>query len=104
VQGLKRPGLQKEYRVTTQFAIHEFGKALVATVLRKAREAQGLRPRLERIERVSMVPRGRYFCPARSHVPLHLIWSMSCIVITKSSVPAAEPALDWLHARSRHSK
>lgn len=47
------------FRVSQQFAIHEMGKALVATVLRQAREAQGLKPRLERVERVSIVPRGR---------------------------------------------
>ena len=45
--------------VSKQFAIHEMGKALVATVVRQARESQGLKPRLERVERVSMVPRGR---------------------------------------------
>ena len=47
------------FRVSKQFAIHEMGKALVATVLRQTREAEGLKPRLERVERVSIVPRGR---------------------------------------------
>jgi hypothetical protein len=51
--------MPKTFRVSGQFAAHEVGKALVATVLRQARELQGLKPRLERVERVSMVPRGR---------------------------------------------
>jgi len=59
MQGLRRPGMQKTYRMSRTFAIHEAGKALVATVLRLNREQQGLKPRLERVERVSMVPRGR---------------------------------------------
>ena len=59
MQGLRRPGMQKTYQMSKSFAIHEVGKALVATVLRLNRERQGLKPRLERVERVSMVPRGR---------------------------------------------
>ncbi|CAL8467968.1 g7506 [Coccomyxa elongata] len=59
LQGLRRPSMPATFRVSKQFAIHEMGKALVATVLRQAREAQGLKPRLERVERVSIVPRGR---------------------------------------------
>lgn len=59
VQGLRRPPMPPTYRVMQQFAIHEIGKAVVATVLRQAREQQGLKPRLERVERVSIVPRGR---------------------------------------------
>ena len=51
--------MQKTYQMSRSFAIHEVGKALVATVLRLNRERQGLKPRLERVERVSMVPRGR---------------------------------------------
>ena len=43
-----------------RFAIHETGKALVASLLRRADIAAGQRPQLERIERVSMIPRGRY--------------------------------------------
>ena len=58
-QGLRRPGMPRGFWVSRQFAVHEFGKALVATLLRQARERQGLKPRLERVERVSMVPRGR---------------------------------------------
>ncbi|KAK9909403.1 hypothetical protein WJX75_001741 [Coccomyxa subellipsoidea] len=59
LQGLRRPSMPVTFRVSKQFAIHEMGKALVATVVRQARESQGLKPRLERVERVSMVPRGR---------------------------------------------
>ena len=59
VQGLRRPGMPKTFSISRSFAIHEAGKALVATVLRLNRERQGLKPRLERVERVSMVPRGR---------------------------------------------
>jgi hypothetical protein len=54
--------------VAKQFAIHEFGKALMATLLRQSRATQGLRPRLERVERVSMVPRGR--CAPELPTPL----------------------------------
>ena len=68
-QGLRRPAMPATFRVAAQFAIHEMGKALVATVLRKAREAEGLKPRLERVERVSMVPRGR--CGADPGPRLH---------------------------------
>ena len=59
VQGLRRPGMPKTFQMSQSFAIHEVGKALVATVMRQDRERQGLKPRLERVERVSMVPRGR---------------------------------------------
>ena len=52
--------MPRDFKICKAFAIHEAGKALVATVLRLDRERQGLRPRLERVERVSMVPRGRY--------------------------------------------
>ena len=63
VQGLRRPGMPKSFSISRSFAIHEAGKALVATVLRQDRERQGLKPRLERVERVSMVPRGRQAPP-----------------------------------------
>lgn len=59
VQGLRRPGMPKSFQMSQAFAIHEVGKALVATVMRLDRERLGLKPRLERVERVSMVPRGR---------------------------------------------
>ena len=59
MQGLRRPGMPKTFQMSQSFAIHEVGKALVATVMRQDRERQGLKPRLERVERVSMVPRGR---------------------------------------------
>ena len=65
LQGLRRPSMPKSFRVSGQFAAHEVGKALVATVLRRAREDAGLRPRLERVERVSMVPRGRCAPPPK---------------------------------------
>ena len=52
--------MPRDFKICKAFAIHEVGKALVATVMRLDREHQGLRPRLERVERVSMVPRGRY--------------------------------------------
>lgn len=68
VQGLRRPSMPATFRVSRQFAIHEMGKALVATVMRQARESEGLKPRLERVERVSMVPRGR--CARSRHLIL----------------------------------
>ncbi len=72
VQGLRRPSMPATFRVSKQFAIHEMGKALVATVARQARESQGLKPRLERVERVSMVPRGRC-APLNLHLWLTLL-------------------------------
>lgn len=51
--------MPKTFQMSRSFAIHEVGKALVATVMRLDRERQGLKRRLERVERVSMVPRGR---------------------------------------------
>ena len=51
--------MPKTFQMSQSFAVHEVGKALVATVMRLDRERQGLKPRLERVERVSMVPRGR---------------------------------------------
>ena len=72
--------MPKTFSISRSFAIHEAGKALVATVLRLDRERQGLKPRLERVERVSMVPRGRRappppVMPARSwtfHAAIYL--------------------------------
>ena len=52
--------MPKTFQMSQSFAVHEVGKALVATVMRQDRERQGLKPRLERVERVSMVPRGRW--------------------------------------------
>ncbi|KAK9845482.1 hypothetical protein WJX81_007602 [Elliptochloris bilobata] len=58
LQGVRRPGLPDRMRQKYRFAVHEVGKALVATVLRAREQRAGRRPRLERVERVSMVPRG----------------------------------------------
>ena len=41
-------------------ALHEAGRAMVATLLRQQRLVQGLPPHLERVERVSIVARGRW--------------------------------------------
>ena len=59
LQGVRRPGLPKHLRVRYVMALHEAGRALVATLLRRRRLAEGLPPRLERVERVSVVARGR---------------------------------------------
>lgn len=53
LQGVRRPPLPDYLEVKKCFAVHECGKALVATILR---EQTG---RLEQVERVSVVPRGR---------------------------------------------
>lgn len=50
---MRRPPLPDRLPVKRAMAVHEVGKALVASVLR---ERTG---RLEKVERVSMVPRGR---------------------------------------------
>lgn len=51
-QGVRRPPLPTRLGVKRALAAHEAGKGLVATLLR---QRSGF---LERIERVSMVPRG----------------------------------------------
>lgn len=43
-----------------RLALHEMGKALVATVLRQRYLAAGREPHLEAVERVTIVPRGRH--------------------------------------------
>ena len=53
MQGVRRPPLPDYLEVRKCFAVHECGKALVATILR---DQTG---RLEQVERVSIVPRGR---------------------------------------------
>lgn len=53
LQGVRRPPLPDYLQVRKYFAVHECGKALVAT---KLRQQTG---RLEQVERVSIVPRGR---------------------------------------------
>ena len=57
---MRRPGLPQYLRVRYCMALHEAGRALVATVLRRRRLAAGLAPRLERVERVSIIARGRW--------------------------------------------
>lgn len=58
-QGVRRPALPDRLRQKYRFAVHEVGRALVSTVLRSRELAAGRKPRLERVERVSMVPRGQ---------------------------------------------
>ena len=53
LQGVKRPALPDRLPIKRAFAVHEVGRAMVASVLR---EQHG---RLEPIERVTMIPRGR---------------------------------------------
>lgn len=59
MQGVRRPALPDYLQAKQAMALHEAGRALVATVLRKAQLDQGLPPRLERVERVTVVARGR---------------------------------------------
>ncbi len=56
-QGVRRPGLPERLRQRHRFAVHEGGKAVAATVLRQRALDAGRRPRLERVERVSLVAR-----------------------------------------------
>lgn len=53
--GVRRDSLPKDSWPAQVFAVHEAGKALVATVL------QRMTGRLEAVERVSIIPRGRGF-------------------------------------------
>lgn len=53
VQGVRRPALPDYLHVKKAFAVHECGKAMVATALRQQTG------RMEQVERVSIVPRGR---------------------------------------------
>ena len=53
-QGVRRPPLPDRLPIKRVFAVHEVGKGLVATVLRQRTG------RLEKVERVSIVPRGRW--------------------------------------------
>jgi ATP-dependent Zn protease len=52
-QGIRRPGLPRGYAVRHAMAVHECGTAVLATLLHRAAG------RVERVERVSLVPRGR---------------------------------------------
>ncbi|KAK9792719.1 hypothetical protein WJX73_003140 [Symbiochloris irregularis] len=58
LQGVRRPALPSYLRVRYCMALHESGRALAATLLRRQRLAEGLPPHLERVERVSIVARG----------------------------------------------
>jgi cell division protease FtsH len=53
LQGIRRPSLPDRFAIKKSMAIHEAGTAIVAMLLHK--EAQ----RIEAVERVSIVPRGR---------------------------------------------
>ena len=53
MQGVRRPPLPDYMPIKKALGVHEVGKALVATVLRQQTG------RLEEVERVSIVPRGR---------------------------------------------
>ena len=66
LQGVRRPPLPDYLEVRKYFAVHECGKALVAT---KLREQTG---RLEQVERVSIVPRGRSVAS-----PSCILWCMA---------------------------
>ena len=60
-QGIRRMPLPDRLPVKRAMAVHESGKALVASLLRQRTG------RLEKVERVSMVPRGRRVC-LRPHI------------------------------------
>eukprot|EP00884_Botryococcus_braunii_P017855 jgi/Botrbrau1/4753/Bobra.0137s0025.1 len=59
IQGVRRPSLRDTLRTKWRFAVHEGGKAVAATLLRQVIESAGRTSHLERVERVSIVPRGR---------------------------------------------
>lgn len=65
LQGVRRPALPDYLEVRKYFAVHECGKALVAT---KLRQQTG---RLEQVERVSIVPRGRSVAVSSSSGACH---------------------------------
>ena len=58
-QGIKRPGLPKRMHMRYRIAVHETGKALLATVLRRRYLEAGRKPHLEAVERVTILGRGR---------------------------------------------
>lgn len=66
MQGVRRPGLPPHLRMRYCMALHEAGRALTATLLRRQRLSQGLEPHLEKVERVSIVARGRCASPSLS--------------------------------------
>ena len=53
LQGIRRPSLPDRFGVKRHMAAHEVGAALMATLLHRSHG------RIERVERVSLVPRGR---------------------------------------------
>lgn len=53
LQGVRRPALPDYMHVKRAFAVHECGKAIIATALRQQTG------RMEHVERVSIIPRGR---------------------------------------------
>lgn len=63
MQGVRRPSLPHYLRVRYCMALHESGRTLVATLLRRMRLAEDLTPHLEKVERVSIVARGRCVKP-----------------------------------------
>ena len=60
VQGIVRPGLQEGLPSREGMAQHEAGRAVTAALLRQGSLAAGKQPLLEAVERVSIVPRGRW--------------------------------------------
>ena len=59
VQGIVRSGLREGLPSRRCMAIHEAGRALTATLLRQQALQAGAMPKLEAVERVSIIPRGR---------------------------------------------
>jgi cell division protease FtsH len=53
LQGIRRPSLPDRFPIRRAMAVHEAGTAIIATLLHKATQ------RIEAVERVSLVPRGR---------------------------------------------
>lgn len=53
LQGIRRPSLPDRFKIKRSMAIHEAGTAIIATMLHDASQ------RIEPVERVSIVPRGR---------------------------------------------
>ena len=59
LQGIVRSGLREGLPSRRCMAIHEAGRALTATLLRQQALQAGTTPKLEAVERVSIIPRGR---------------------------------------------
>ncbi len=84
MQGVRRPALPDYLEVRKCFAVHECGKALVATVLR---DQTG---RLEQVERVSVVPRGRSASAPCCHACL------GCLLCLHTPIPMCWHIYKWL--------